>query len=148
MGRASPNQTSSTYSFLLRPEMALYAQSHGITNIKVAQICQWSRHDTVEEDGNAAQTDGQVRHTAISLSTHKTKGNVAYNGLAKHTASPLWSRHIEANSRYRSQVVNPLNTPSHPIVSPSVLTKNALSHLTNAKYVPTTIPKGIHLPKQ
>lgn len=144
MGEASPNQTSSTYSFLLRPEMALYAQSHGITNIKVEQICQWSRHDAVEEDGNAEQTD-EDRNIVISLSTHETQGIVAFNGLAKHTASPLCFRHIGANSRYRSPVVNLLNTQSHHIVSPSVLPKNALSHLTNAKYVPTTIPKGTHL---
>ena len=124
--------------------MALYAQSHGITNIKVEQICQWSHYDAVEEDGNAEQTDGN-RNIVISLSTHKTEGNVAFDGLAKHTASPLCSGDIEANSRYRSQAVNLLNTESHCIVSPFVLPENALFHRTNAKYVPTTIPKGTHL---
>ena len=124
--------------------MALYAQSHGITNIKVEQICQWSRYDTVEEDGNAEQTD-EDRNIVISLSNHKTQGIVAFNGLAKHAASPLCSGHIGANSRYRSPIVNPIDTQYHPIVSPSVLTENASSHLTNAKYVPTTIPKGTHL---
>ena len=127
--------------------MALYAQSHGITNIKVGQICQWSQYDAVEEDENAEETD-EDRNIVISLSTHKTEGNVAFDGLAKHTASPLCSGDIEANSRYRSPVVNPINTQSPHIVSPFVLPKNALSHLTSAKYVPTTIPKGIHLPKQ
>lgn len=127
--------------------MALYAQSNGITTIKVEQMCQWSRHDAVEEDGNAEKTDGD-RSIVISLSPHETKGNVAFDGLAKHTVSPLRSRYIGANSRYRSPVVNLPSTQSRPIVSPSVLPKNALSHLPSAKYVPTTIPKGTHLPKQ
>jgi hypothetical protein len=69
--------------------MALYAQSHGITNIKVEQFCQWSQNDTVSE--GAEETDGGVRDIAISLSTHKTEGIVAFNGLAKHTVGPLCS---------------------------------------------------------
>jgi hypothetical protein len=103
--------------------MALYAQSHDVTEIKVEQFCQWSQQDAVEE--GAGETDGGVRNIAISLSTHKTEGIVAFSGLAKHTVSPLRSRHTKAKSRYRSPVVNPPNTQSHHIVSPSVLPRNA-----------------------
>jgi hypothetical protein len=101
--------------------MALYAQLHDVTNIKVEQFCQWSQQDAVEED--AEETDGRV--VAISLSTHKTEGIVAFNGLAKHTASPLSPLTPVADSRYRSPVVNPTNTQSLHIGSPSVLAENA-----------------------
>jgi hypothetical protein len=68
--------------------MALYAQLHGVTNIKVEQFCQWSQHDAVRE--GAEETEGGVRNVAISLSTHKTEGIVAFDGLAKHTVSTLF----------------------------------------------------------
>lgn len=87
MGEVSPNQTISTYSFLLRPEMALYAQTHGVTDIKIEQMCEWSQHDEVGGDENAEETDGGVRDVVITLSTHKTEATVPFSGLDKHTVS-------------------------------------------------------------
>ena len=77
--------------------MALYAQLHGVTNIKVEQICEWSQHDEVGEDENAGETDGGVRNVVITLSTYKTQATVPFNGLGKHTVSlscPLFSQEL------------------------------------------------------
>jgi hypothetical protein len=68
--------------------MALYAQFHGVTDIKVEQMCQWSQHDVVGEDEHEGETDGGVRDVVITLSTHKTEAIVPFNGLEKHTVSP------------------------------------------------------------
>jgi hypothetical protein len=68
--------------------MALYAQFHGVTNIKVEQMCEWSQHDVVGEDENAGETDGGVRDVVITLSEHKSEAIVPFNGIHKHTVSP------------------------------------------------------------
>ena len=65
--------------------MALYAQLHGVTNIKVEQMCEWSQHDAVGENESAGETDGGVRDVVITLSTHKTEATVPFNGSGKHT---------------------------------------------------------------
>jgi hypothetical protein len=69
--------------------MALYAQFHGVTNIKVEQMCQWSQHDVVGDDEHEGETDGGVRDIVITLSEHKTEAIVPFSGLEKHTVSPL-----------------------------------------------------------
>lgn len=67
--------------------MALYAQTHGVTDIKIEQMCEWSQHDEVGGDENAEETDGGVRDVVITLSTHKTEATVPFSGLDKHTVS-------------------------------------------------------------
>jgi hypothetical protein len=104
--------------------MALYAQLHGVTNIKVEQMCEWSQHEDDEHE-NEGETDGGVRDVVITLSKHKTEAIVPFNGLEKHTVSPsspstpscvpLKSEGRKTDSRYQSPVVNPSETQSHPI---------------------------------
>jgi phage replication-related protein YjqB (UPF0714/DUF867 family) len=69
--------------------MALYAQLNGVTNIKVEQMCEWSQHDVVGDDEHGGETDGGVRDVIITLSKHETEATVPFNGLEKHTVSPL-----------------------------------------------------------
>lgn len=74
--------------------MALYARLHGVTNIKVEQICEWSQHEEGGEDDeheNDGESDGGGRNIVFALSTHKTEALVPFNGLNKHTVGPLLS---------------------------------------------------------
>jgi hypothetical protein len=69
--------------------MALYAQFHGVTDIKVEQMCEWSQHDVVGDDEHEGETDGGVRDVIITLAKHETEATVPFNGLEKHTVSSL-----------------------------------------------------------
>jgi len=70
--------------------MVRYAKSHGVTDIRVEQICEWSQHGEGGEDDddqNNGETDGGGRNLVFALSTHKTEARVPFNGREKHTVS-------------------------------------------------------------
>lgn len=67
--------------------MALYAQFHGVTHMRVEQLCDWSQHGVVGEDESAGATDGGTRDVVIALSTHKGGVTVPFNGVEKHIVS-------------------------------------------------------------
>jgi len=72
--------------------MALYARLHGVTSIKVEQICERSQHNEGEEDDDDGEQDGGGRYLVWAFSTHKTEATVPFNGIEKHSVSPyfLW----------------------------------------------------------
>jgi hypothetical protein len=73
--------------------MALYARLHGVTSIKVEQICERSQHNEGEQDDDEHDDDGEQdgggRYLVWAFSTHKTEANVPFNGIEKHSVSPL-----------------------------------------------------------
>jgi hypothetical protein len=92
--------------------MALYARLHGVTSIKVEQICERSQHNEGEEDDDEHDDDGEQdgggRYLVWAFSTHKTEANVPFNGIEKHSVSPYPSL-IEWTlmTSYRCPVANP-----------------------------------------
>jgi hypothetical protein len=102
VGEVSPNQTSSTYSFLLRKEMALYARHHDVTNIKVEQICEWSQYDDERKREDEEATDGGRRNIVLTLSTHKTEAMVPFDGSDKYTVNPSFSSASSASCPFSS----------------------------------------------
>ena len=71
--------------------MALYARLHGVTSIKVEQICERSQHNEGEEDDDEHDDDGEQdgggRYLVWAFSTHKTEATVPFNGIEKHSVS-------------------------------------------------------------
>ena len=71
--------------------MALYARLHGVTSIKVEQICERSQHNEGEEDDDEHDDDGEQdgggRYLVWAFSTHKTEATVQFNGIEKHSVS-------------------------------------------------------------
>jgi hypothetical protein len=107
-----PTQTNSSYSFYLRSEMALYARLHGVTSIKVEQICERSQHNEGEEDDDEheddAEQDGGGRYLVWAFSTHKTEATVPFNGIEKHSVSHTFSMaEWTLTDSYRCRVADP-----------------------------------------
>jgi len=71
--------------------MALYATAHGVTEIRVEQICEISQHNEGEEDDGEHDDDGEQdgggRYLVWAFSTHKTEARVPFVGLEKHSVS-------------------------------------------------------------
>jgi hypothetical protein len=117
--------------------MAQFAQSRGVTEIKVEQICERSQHNEGDEDDDDEQDDddnqygeqdGGGRYLVWAFSTHKTESTVKFNGTEKHTVSILLSLYRarkELMISSLSQRVNPGKTQYHHTASHSVLPTNA-----------------------
>ena len=94
--------------------MAHYARLHGVTSIKVEQICERSQHNEGEEDDDEHDDDGEQdgggRYLVWAFSTHKTEATVPFNGIEKHSVSPYLSMEwIEwtLTTCYRCRVADP-----------------------------------------
>jgi hypothetical protein len=77
--------------------MALYARLHGVTEVRVEQICERSQHNEGEGDDDEHDDDGEQdgggRYLVWAFATHKTEARVPFNGREKHIVSnPLTFR--------------------------------------------------------